>query len=94
MTPNGFDYFRGGPKRRNPQRPLHDDAHPAVDALALLRGLGAADVPLDHVRFTLAVAFLMTVPSLEHAQRLLAVVDDAHLRRGIDLHAAVRPRAT
>jgi hypothetical protein len=55
----------------------------------LLRALGAKRVDLEHGRFVLAVAYLMTCPSAEYAQRLLGVVEDCHMERGIDLHHAV-----
>jgi hypothetical protein len=50
-------------------------------------------VDLAHGRFVLGTALLMTCPSIEFAQRLLAVVEEVHVERGIDLHHAVR-RAT
>jgi hypothetical protein len=71
---------------------MHDEARPAEDALALLQALCANQVSLDHGRCVLAIAYLMTVPSLEHALRLLEVVEEVHAGRGLDLHCAVRGR--
>jgi len=49
---------------------------------------------LEHARFVFAVAFLMTCPDFDVAQRLLAVVEECHVGRGIDLHHAVRGAST
>jgi hypothetical protein len=65
-----------------------------VDALVLLRALAEGHVDLAHGQFVLSVALLMTMPSLEDAQRLLGVVEYVHAKQGIDLHHAVRARTT
>jgi hypothetical protein len=85
------------PCRRRTRRPPpapRDHRRPAADALILLQTLGEHYADLAHARFVLAVAFLATCASLEHAQRLLSVVEDVHAARGIDLHHAVRGRTT
>ncbi len=82
-------------RRRSQRRPspVGDRRRPAEDALVFIRALGERHVELEHGRFVLAVAFMMTCPSLEHAQRLLAIVEECHIARGIDLHHAIRARA-
>jgi hypothetical protein len=77
-------------RRARPPPAPRDPRRPAEDALVLLRALGDGHVDLEHGRFVLAVAFMMTCPSLEDAQRLLAVVEEVHVGRCIDLHAALR----
>jgi hypothetical protein len=72
--------------RVDPQRPVVQDA---LDVLAFL---GDRRLDLVEGRYALATAYLMVCGSVEHAQRLLAVVEQVHAERGVDLHAAVRPR--
>ncbi len=78
-------------RRRQRQRAIpRDSRRPAEDALVLLGVLGDGHVDLEHARFTLGAAILMTMPSLADAQRLLAVVEEVHATHGIDLHSALR----
>ena len=79
-------------RRRPPPPPPRGRRRPAEDALVVLRALAEGQVGLEHARFTLAVALLMTCASVEHAQRILVVVEEVHVARGVDLHLAVRAR--
>jgi len=45
---------------------------------------------LARARFVLGTALLMMCPSIDFAQRLLTIVEECHVGRGIDLHHAVR----